>query len=401
MRFSFTLWLSVTVSVLSATQGAAQHHLSIPASSLPAMEARCGNGSVASCEQLAHYYDSVAKHGGDRGLSADQAFTLKLDWAEKSCNAGGAYGCDASGWAYEHGQETRSMNHDKAFDYYAKGCALRSRLSCNNLALAQRHGRGVKASEAAALVSFKKACDLGYDAACSEIPTGSRTLPASDRQMELSDFPGRSDRMSDQDCAALYDDILAALRSPQRTNGQTLSDNVFAWAQTYETTKTCPPVPAKPRTYQRPELAPEYAAPLPGLFLPPAQVPQSEYETFMQCAGQFDGGMALLYRITDYLTPEGKQYAENQKTKGRRIGEMLARVRVNFPIMAPHIDEASGERAYRSGRSGFDNLANATIDEQADYYVKSAALSPDCIGLASKYAGLRAAYSQSRRSLEN
>ncbi|MEM9601171.1 MAG: hypothetical protein AAF926_09120 [Pseudomonadota bacterium] len=296
----------------------------------------CQSGQVDACERMVRHYDALARAGGAGQTSEGLAWKSKIDWAEKSCRAGGPYGCDAAGWAYEHGQESRKRDVVKAHQFYRMGCAINSPLSCNNLALAQRHGRGVPANEHAARVSFAKACRIGYQNACSE---------PKPRVPETVAKPVRT----------------APAERLSLTNKLPISGTVSFNAE---------------------------------------QVPQSDYEAFMACAGQMHGGYAIGRRIQPRLHEPQRQQLAEQLEKGKTLLEFFDSIAHDLPIMALHLDRNRGQAAFNRTKAGFDATAPLSVREQEDFYVAHGTLSPDCIALSEKFVGLQSIYYSAQKSLE-
>lgn len=296
----------------------------------------CQSGQADACERMVRHYDALARAGGAGQTSEGLAWKSKIDWAEKSCRAGGPYGCDAAGWAYEHGQESRDRDVVKAHQFYRMGCEISSPLSCNNLALAQRHGRGVPANEHAARVSFAKACQIGYQDACNEpkpqahSATEAMPLPASVERLSLTNKPPNS--------AALI-----------------FNSN---------------------------------------------DIPQSDYEAFMACAARLHGGHSLILRVQPLLQNPQRQQLAKQAERGKEIIEVFDSIAHDLPIMAPHLDRNRGQAAFDRTKSGFDATARLSVREQEDYYVTHGVLSPDCVALSEKLVGLQSIYYSAQNSLK-
>ena len=141
-----------------------------------AWETGCYNKQGPSCDAIAGHWDAVAKAGGDRGWTVEQAFRRKLEWAKRGCDNGGQYSCDALGWAHEHGQETAAKDPAAAHRYYRMGCDNGAYLSCNNYAGTFYYGFGVAQDRQRGLALYEEACQRGNPYACNSAETARREL---------------------------------------------------------------------------------------------------------------------------------------------------------------------------------------------------------------------------------
>lgn len=149
------------------------------------------------------------------------------------------------------------------------------------------------------------------------------------------------------------------------------------------------------------QTAPTFPTVSPDLSFDASQLSQSDYDRFMQCTGHIAGAQAMLQRVSAFMTPEGKAQAQARLSGGQKLMAALNEIRVDLPIMAPHLNQDSGQRAYQAGQRPFDDKAAMPAQAQLDFHMANSAMSSACASLAQTFSGLRSVYIDARRSLED
>lgn len=162
---ALVLFLGLLGAVFAPNADARQVQV-MPFEQRQALELDCYNKQGAGCDELAKYYDRIAKAGGGDHLTEAQAYQRKISWAKKGCDTGGHYSCDAMGWAAENGAETVAKDAGAAHRYYKQGCQNGSALSCSNLGGTYYFGFGVAMNKARGEQMFAQACDMGFARGC-------------------------------------------------------------------------------------------------------------------------------------------------------------------------------------------------------------------------------------------
>lgn len=147
-------------------------------------EMACYAKVADSCDQAAQKFDRIAKAGGEDGITVEFAYERKLFFAERGCESGGLYSCDALGWAHEYGAESATKDALKACRYYQQGCENGASLSCSNLGGCYYFGFGFEQDQMRGLGYFEKACSLGFDRGCERAE-----IARSEMSITLEDVP--------------------------------------------------------------------------------------------------------------------------------------------------------------------------------------------------------------------
>ncbi|MEZ5937559.1 MAG: hypothetical protein R3C52_04995 [Hyphomonadaceae bacterium] len=105
-------------------------------------------------------------------------------------------------------------------------------------------------------------------------------------------------------------------------------------------------------------------------------VSQAQYEAFMTCAGNHVGALDTLARIGPASTkPDAMKEAEEQ---GRSIYAQLEDVMADLDDPRVKLDRTAGQAALQAGRKKFDDLANASWNEQFAAYRDHGKISDQC-----------------------
>ncbi len=104
-------------------------------------------------------------HDKDYGIT--QSYEKALQYFQKACDLGGAYGCASAGELYYEGQGVKKdLNH--AVKLYTKSCDLEYMRDCSRLAEIYESGIGIKQNLSKAKELYKKVCDFGYQDTCDK-----------------------------------------------------------------------------------------------------------------------------------------------------------------------------------------------------------------------------------------
>ncbi len=103
----------------------------------------------------------------DYGEGITQSYEKALQYFQKACDLGGAYGCAGAGELYYEGQGTKKdLNY--AVKLYTKSCELDHMRGCISLGEIYESGIGVKQNLSKAKELYKKVCDFGYQDTCDK-----------------------------------------------------------------------------------------------------------------------------------------------------------------------------------------------------------------------------------------
>lgn len=109
----------------------------------------------------------------------------------------------------------------------------------------------------------------------------------------------------------------------------------------------------------------------------PGRVSQADYEAFMGCYGNLQGGLALLARVGPASdNPAGFRAIE----AGRRavIAERFEPLREALANRIYGLDSEAGAAALNAARAPWDALAGAPHDEQVSHYKQQGPVSQTC-----------------------
>lgn len=145
---------------------------------------KCEHGKAAECELACkakpHGDDCVTLAGmllDGVGLPKDPEKSREI--LEEACHAKFADGCRVLGLMYTEGLGTpyNEGSFMLGARYYTKACELGSMQACAHLGELYSAGKGVKKDAEKSKEHFKKACDGGWDPACTELEPKTKAKP--------------------------------------------------------------------------------------------------------------------------------------------------------------------------------------------------------------------------------
>jgi hypothetical protein len=94
---------------------------------------------------------------------------LVFTWIKNDCDERkDADACNAVGIYYTEGKKAVSVDYDKAYVYFQKGCEYGSAYACYNFGMAYVNGHGTSKNLHNALRAFERSCDLKLNEGCSQ-----------------------------------------------------------------------------------------------------------------------------------------------------------------------------------------------------------------------------------------